>query len=94
MLDHRLSVRGEHLKGVDVLIKNGILKFGGPFLAPELTDDKGRKKMMGSLVIYEAESVEEVRKIIEADIYSTNGVWDKERLLILPFVPSVPWPSN
>lgn len=30
--------------------------------------------MTGSLMFYEAESVEEVRKIIESDIYYTSGV--------------------
>jgi uncharacterized protein YciI len=49
-------------------------EFGGPLLAPELTDESGRKKMIGSLVFYEAESIEEVRKMVESDIYYTSGV--------------------
>ena len=49
-------------------------EFGGALLAPELTDESGRKKMTGSLMFYEAESIEEVRKIIESDIYYTSGV--------------------
>jgi uncharacterized protein YciI len=49
-------------------------EFGGAILAPELTDEKGRKKMMGSVVFYEAESIEEVRKLVEADPYFTDGV--------------------
>ncbi|KAF8264990.1 hypothetical protein EI94DRAFT_1737010 [Lactarius quietus] len=92
MLDHRLSVREEHLKGVDVLIKDGILKFGGAFLAPEMTDDKGRNKLMGSVIFFEAESIEEVRKIVEADPYFKSGAWDREKLVIRPFVPAMPWP--
>jgi hypothetical protein len=43
-------------------------------LAPELTDESGRKKMTGSLMFYEAECIEEVRKIVESDIYFTSGV--------------------
>ena len=43
-------------------------------MAPELTEESGRKKMTGSLVFYEAESPEEVRKMIESDIYYTSGV--------------------
>lgn len=43
-------------------------------MAPELTDESGRKKMTGSLMFYEAESIEEVRKIVESDIYYTSGV--------------------
>jgi len=49
-------------------------EFGGALLAPELTDENGRKKMTGSLMFYEAESIEEVRKMVESDIYHTSGV--------------------
>lgn len=49
-------------------------EFGGPFLAPELTDEKDRTKIAGSLLFFEAESIEEVRKIVESDIYYTSGV--------------------
>ncbi|KAN0107039.1 hypothetical protein V8E52_010547 [Russula decolorans] len=93
-LDRRISVREEHLKGISELRSTGIAKFGGPFLAPELTDEKDRTKMAGSLMFFEAESIEEVRKIVESDIYYTSGVWDKENVRILPFVPAMPWPSN
>jgi hypothetical protein len=51
-------------------------------VSPELTDEKGRTKMIGSLLFFEAESVEEVRKIIESDIYYTGGV---VRLTFLSF---------
>ena len=43
-------------------------------MAPELTDENGRKKMTGSLMFYEAQSIEEVRKMVESDIYYTSGV--------------------
>jgi hypothetical protein len=49
-------------------------EFGGPVLAPELTDEKGRAKMTGSLMFCEAGSMEEVRKIVQSDIYYTSGV--------------------
>jgi hypothetical protein len=49
-------------------------EFGGPLQAPELTDEKGKTKMVGSLLFFEAESIEEVRKIVESDIYYTSGV--------------------
>jgi uncharacterized protein YciI len=49
-------------------------EFGGPLLAPELTDEKGRNKMTGSILFFEAESIEEVRKIVESDVYYTSGV--------------------
>ena len=102
MLDHRLSVREKHLKGVNKLTESGILsaceragatwrvamrsllitnssflncaEFGGAILAPEFTDEKGRNKMMGSVIFYEAESIEEVRNLVEVDPYLTDGV--------------------
>jgi hypothetical protein len=49
-------------------------EFGGPLLAPELTDEKDMTKMAGSLMFFEAETIEEVRKIVESDIYYTSGV--------------------
>jgi len=49
-------------------------EFGGALLALELTDEKGRTKMTGSLMFFEGESIEEVRKIVESDIYYTSGV--------------------
>ncbi|KAH9989975.1 hypothetical protein BJV77DRAFT_1015217 [Russula vinacea] len=93
-LDRRYSVREEHLKDIDRLHSSGIVKFGGALLAPELTDENDRKKITGSLAFYEAESIEEVRKLVESDIYYTSGVWDKENISILPFVPAMRWPSN
>ena len=48
--------------------------FGGPLLAPELTDENGRKKMVGSVMFVEVESIQEVRKIVESDLYYTKGV--------------------
>jgi len=93
-LDIRISVREEHLKGIAERRSSGIAKFGGPLLAPELTDENDRKKMIGSLMFYEAESIEKVREVVESDIYYTSGVWDKEKICILPFLPAMPWPSN
>lgn len=59
-------------------------EFGGPLLSPELTDEKGRTKMIGSLMFFEAESIEEVRKIVESDIYYTSGVVSHAFVQVLP----------
>lgn len=34
----------------------------------------GEKKMVGSVMFFEMESLEDVRKLIESDIYYTSGV--------------------
>ncbi|KAF8736170.1 hypothetical protein AX14_000804 [Amanita brunnescens Koide BX004] len=62
-----------------------------------------RRKSLGSLLIVQAESIEEVRKVIEGDVFSQSGVWDKEQLLIArrcqqvqasPTMPLVVWASS
>lgn len=42
------------------------------------------------MVVYAGESVEEVREIIEKDVYATIGVWDLEKVEIIP-VSSYLW---
>lgn len=42
------------------------------------------------MVVYTAENEEEVRGIIEKDVYATSGVWDLEKVQIWPV--SVPSP--
>ncbi|KAI0087493.1 hypothetical protein BDY19DRAFT_994822 [Irpex rosettiformis] len=44
----------------------------------------------GTIVIVEAESVEAVWRLIEQDVFYTENVWDKERIVIKPFIPTLP----
>ncbi|KAI0044730.1 hypothetical protein FA95DRAFT_1496620 [Auriscalpium vulgare] len=91
--ERRLSVRPRHMKGVEKLLGTGHLLFGGAMLTPESVDTKP-KEMAGSVLFHEAESLEEVQKTVESDIYYTSGVWDPKRIVIAPFVPAMPWPAN
>ncbi|KAJ7322958.1 hypothetical protein DFH08DRAFT_888392 [Mycena albidolilacea] len=87
----RLSVRSKHLEDAKKPTADGFIRVGGALLTPEslLSDDK---KMIGSTLIFEAENIETVKKAIESDIYYTSGVWDPERIVILPFVAATPFP--
>lgn len=38
----------------------------------------------GSVIVYSANDVEEVRAILEKDVYATSGVWDLGKAQILP----------
>lgn len=38
----------------------------------------------GSVVVYTGENSEEVHDIIKSDIYATSGVWDLEKVQIIP----------
>ncbi|KAJ6469477.1 hypothetical protein C8R45DRAFT_1017185 [Mycena sanguinolenta] len=97
--ERRLSVRAKHLENaakrrLDNAAKgiiDGRIRVGGAVLTPESITG-GDKKMVGSCMIYEAESIEVVKEIIESDIYYTAGVWDPERILILPFVAATQFP--
>ncbi|KAJ7484386.1 hypothetical protein FB451DRAFT_1337910 [Mycena latifolia] len=87
----RLSVRSKHLEDAKKAIADGSVRIAGALLTPEslLSEDK---KMIGSMFILEAENIEVVKKRIESDIYYTSGVWDTERIVILPFVAATPIP--
>ncbi|KAF7348546.1 YCII domain-containing protein [Mycena venus] len=89
--ERRLSVRSKHLENAAKAISDGVIRVGGALLTPESLTG-AEKKMIGSAMIYEAESLEAVKAIVESDIYYTAGVWDPERLVILPFVAATPFP--
>ncbi|GJJ74108.1 uncharacterized protein EMPS_06466 [Entomortierella parvispora] len=69
----RLSVRETHLAGARALKKDGTLQLGGALL----TNHSESGKMVGSIMIFSAESEEDVRKIIEKDQYVQGNVWAK-----------------
>ncbi|KAG1745494.1 uncharacterized protein EDB91DRAFT_1019107, partial [Suillus paluster] len=86
-LVRRMTIRPKHMLGANKLISQGIIKVAGGLLTPESQDaEPHNRKFMGSALIYEAESLEDVRRLVEADLYWTEGIWDKEKLDILPMV--------
>nr|VWO99809.1 Uncharacterized protein [Ganoderma boninense] len=85
----RLSVRQSHLDNATIQAGNGVVKLGGAMLTPESIVPGAEKKMVGSVFVCEAESLEAVRNLMENDVYYTNGVWDKEKLVILPLVLAI-----
>ena len=67
-----------------------LVGIGGALVSPE-THQTEQKKLIGSAGVYEAASLEEVRKVIEEDIYWTAGVvcvsiYEKSNGLILEAV--------
>jgi len=77
----RMSKRPDHLAVANELITNGTIKVGGAMLDSESAD----QKMVGSMIIYEADSLDAVKELVENDIYYKSGVWDTKNLVILPF---------
>ncbi|KAF9110400.1 hypothetical protein BGX27_006384 [Mortierella sp. AM989] len=60
-LSRRLTVRPKHLVGANELKKSGTLELGGALL----TDHSESGTMIGSVMIFNAESMEEVIGILE-----------------------------
>ncbi|KAG1904379.1 uncharacterized protein F5891DRAFT_42829 [Suillus fuscotomentosus] len=95
-LERRLAVRPAHLENAKKLINQGILRVGGGLLTPESVNAAAADiKFVGSCLIYEGETIDAVRKIVEEDLYYTADVWDKEKIVILPIalatgLPPVP----
>ncbi|KAF9222597.1 hypothetical protein BS17DRAFT_783105 [Gyrodon lividus] len=86
-LARRMAVRPKHFVTANKLIKQGILKLAGGLVTPESQDATPEdRKFVGSVLIYEAESIEAARKLVEQDLYWTENVWDKEKLVILPMI--------
>ncbi|KAI0343502.1 hypothetical protein BDW22DRAFT_1328402 [Trametopsis cervina] len=87
----RLAVRPKHIEAGKQLYADGVHRLGGAMISPD-TYQTDSKKMVGSFLIFEAESIEAVREIVEKDVYWTGNVWDKEKLAIIPFVAAHPFP--
>nr|GAT55836.1 predicted protein [Mycena chlorophos] len=87
----RMAVRPRHLAGADKLIEQGVIRVGGATLTPESITG-GERKMTGSVIIYEAASIEEVRKLVDNDPYFVGNVWDPEKLVIAPFAAATRLP--
>ncbi|OOF98972.1 hypothetical protein ASPCADRAFT_204664 [Aspergillus carbonarius ITEM 5010] len=87
-LELRKQVRPTHMAGVGPLVQAGKLVAGGAMLGshPEEGQDLSFK---GSMLIYTAETVEEVRQLVEDDIYAKSGVWDMEKALVVPYLSAV-----
>ncbi|MAE96589.1 MAG: hypothetical protein CL910_18225 [Deltaproteobacteria bacterium] len=64
----RKEQRPAHLAHLEPLSAEGRIRFAGPLLQPE-----GRP--CGSVIVFEAASLEEARAIAEGDPYSTSGVF-------------------
>ncbi|KAF8558002.1 hypothetical protein OG21DRAFT_1383352, partial [Imleria badia] len=64
-----------------------LTEVAGGLITPESQDAAlGNKKFVGSVLLYEADSIEDVRKRVERDLYWTENVRDKEKQLLLPIL--------
>lgn len=75
-LERRMAVREEHLAVARGLHESGVLKVGGAILS-----DVGG--MIGSAMVIEADSEEQLSELLEADPYRRGDAW--QRFEIWPF---------
>ncbi|KAJ4468348.1 hypothetical protein J3R30DRAFT_3715290 [Lentinula aciculospora] len=89
----RVAVRSEHLTRMKTILEAGTIRVGGVLLSPEsLSAPLEGQKMVGSTFICEAESLDDVKKMVEEDVYYKEGVWDKEKIVVLPMLAATPIP--
>ncbi len=66
--ERRNAVRATHLEELKPLVDAGRVAIGGAIL-----DEDGT--MRGSMMVIEAENLDEARRIVEGDVYVRRGVW-------------------
>jgi len=73
-----------HLESIKKNISSGYINWGGVMLDDHVPDSQGRPQFKGSVLMFVADTKEEVLKMIEEDEYTKNEVWDKEKIEIYP----------
>ncbi|KAF8828819.1 hypothetical protein HHX47_DHR3000421 [Lentinula edodes] len=89
----RSTVQKQHREAIAPFVQSGVVKVAGMTVTPESVESENATvKPFGSCIIYEAENIDVVRKMVESDIYYTSGVWDREKLILVPFLPVTSFP--
>ncbi|CCL99222.1 uncharacterized protein FIBRA_01237 [Fibroporia radiculosa] len=85
--ERRTAMRARHLEGARELRKQGLIWTAGPMVAPDTVDAPlAEKKLIGSVLVCEADNIETVKKAVYSDIYYLENIWDKEKLTIVPWL--------
>ncbi|KAJ2772357.1 hypothetical protein IWQ56_001410 [Coemansia nantahalensis] len=79
-LQRRLAVRTAHLAGATKCRERGALVLGGAML-----DSHESGKMVGSALIVNAASRDEVLEMLKSDPYTEGRAWDMDTVRIYPF---------
>lgn len=69
----------KHLEAVKPKFESNLVTMGGATLNEPIKEGEAMK-INGSAMVVEADSEQEVRKIIESDIYYETGVWDAKKV--------------
>lgn len=80
-LERRIDARPAHLNAVEDAVEKKSFLWGGAMLHAG--------KPIGSALLLQADSVDEVRKQIKDDPYIEGRVWDPAKIQIIPFKTAV-----
>ncbi|PSN63933.1 hypothetical protein BS50DRAFT_576564 [Corynespora cassiicola Philippines] len=84
-LEKRLAVRPQHIDGLKADPDTFWLWGGAMLEEPIKEGDAGPPKMKGSAMLIGAKTREEVIERLKKDVYVQGGVWDLEKVQIIPF---------
>ncbi|KAJ7750217.1 hypothetical protein B0H16DRAFT_1549869 [Mycena metata] len=83
----RARIRSTHLAGLKPLKERGVITNGGPFYNDEGAGEGAPDRPFGgSFFVMEAETYAEALKIIQADVYYTEGLWDIPQIRLIEYV--------
>lgn len=83
-LHKRLAVRPKHLEKLRPHVESGDVVFGGASLKAHPKEGE-QPDMTGSVMLIKAESEKAVREWVAGDEYTKGGVWDVEKMQVIPF---------
>ncbi|KAJ5964480.1 uncharacterized protein N7479_004356 [Penicillium vulpinum] len=83
------SNRNAHMAHLKPYILDGTIVFGGPTIAAHPKSSEDTTEVRSSVLLFQANSEEEVRGIIEKNPFVDAGVWDMEKVVIAPFMCGV-----
>ncbi|KAL5118339.1 hypothetical protein ACEQ8H_003688 [Pleosporales sp. CAS-2024a] len=84
-LEKRLAARPDHLQGL-TKDRDDMWLWGGAMLEEPIREgDAGPPKMKGSAMLIGAKTREEVLERLKKDVYVEKGVWDVDKVQIIPF---------
>ena len=69
----------KHKEGIKPLVEAGVVSLGGPTLVSHPAEGDA-PNINGSGLLVRGNSIEEIRSILEKDVYATNGVWDMTKV--------------
>ncbi|KAJ7741340.1 hypothetical protein B0H16DRAFT_1728592 [Mycena metata] len=82
----RNRIRSTHLARFNSLKESGLFIKGGPFYNDEGAGEGAPDRAIGgSFFIMEAETYAEALKIIQADVYYTEGLWDIPQIRLVEY---------